>query len=241
MRQGPLASDRAATGCIPALSTRIMAIREGAWQSKNDHDFILQALRSGRRADGRRLGDTRLLRMVFARAEGQASAEIQLGRTRVLGVVAGEVPSILTAGIVVCCGVVRAAVECVCVGRPSHARGLRWRRPPVPLSCLNRVSHYSKLGCRWSVVKEPVQPMHPLAAAEYSGRLLRWRIGHCAGRTAVACVVCRPNVRVGWKSVPTRDALSSCRKPRTHMHHRPTPPSLHPMTACVDQACCCSV
>lgn len=69
-----------------------MALREGAWQSKNDHDFILRALRSGRRADGRQLGDMRLLRMVFARAEGQASAEIQLGRTRVLGVVTGEVP-----------------------------------------------------------------------------------------------------------------------------------------------------
>eukprot|EP00752_Nemacystus_decipiens_P009980 g8900.t1 len=68
-----------------------MAIREGPWQSKNDHEFTLRALRSGRRADGRRLGDMRLLRMVFARAEGQASAEIQLGRTRVLGVVTGEV------------------------------------------------------------------------------------------------------------------------------------------------------
>ncbi|CAM9097447.1 unnamed protein product, partial [Ectocarpus sp. 6 AP-2014] len=68
-----------------------MAIREGPWQSKNDHDFILRSLRGGRRADGRQLGDMRLLRMVFARAEGQASAEIQLGRTRVLGVVTGEV------------------------------------------------------------------------------------------------------------------------------------------------------
>ncbi|CAM9786358.1 unnamed protein product [Pylaiella littoralis] len=68
-----------------------MAIREGPWQSKNDHDFIIRALRSGRRADGRQLGDMRLLRMVFARAEGEASAEIQLGRTRVLGVVTGEV------------------------------------------------------------------------------------------------------------------------------------------------------
>lgn len=68
-----------------------MAIREGPWQSKNDHDFILRSLRGGRRADGRQLGDMRLLRMVFARSEGQASAEIQLGRTRVLGVVTGEV------------------------------------------------------------------------------------------------------------------------------------------------------
>ncbi|CAN0519324.1 unnamed protein product [Scytosiphon promiscuus] len=70
-----------------------MTTREGTWQSKNDHDFITRALRSGRRADGRKLGDMRLLRMVFARAEGQASAEIQLGRTRVLGVVTGEVGS----------------------------------------------------------------------------------------------------------------------------------------------------
>ncbi|CAB1111060.1 unnamed protein product [Ectocarpus sp. CCAP 1310/34] len=68
-----------------------MAIREGPWQSKNDYEFILRSLRGGRRVDGRELGDMRLLRMVFARAEGQASAEIQLGRTRVLGVVTGEV------------------------------------------------------------------------------------------------------------------------------------------------------
>lgn len=68
-----------------------MSIREGPWQSKNDHDFIIRSLRSGRRVDGRQLADMRLLRMVFARAEGQASAEIQLGRTRVLGVITGEV------------------------------------------------------------------------------------------------------------------------------------------------------
>lgn len=68
-----------------------MSTREGAWQSKNDHSFILRALRSGRRIDGRKLGDMRLLRMVFARAEGQASCEVQLGRTRVLAVVKGEV------------------------------------------------------------------------------------------------------------------------------------------------------
>lgn len=80
-----------------------MAIREGAWQSKNDHDFILRALRSGRRADGRQLGDMRLLRMVFARAEGQASAEIQLGRTRVLGVVTGEVGILVRSGVLCSC------------------------------------------------------------------------------------------------------------------------------------------
>ena len=68
-----------------------MAIREGLWQSKNDHDFILRSLRNGQRIDGRQLGDMRLLRMVLGRSEGQASAEIQLGRTRVLGVVTGEV------------------------------------------------------------------------------------------------------------------------------------------------------
>ena len=68
-----------------------MAIREGLWQSKNDHDFILRSLRNGQRVDGRQLADMRLLRMVLGRSEGQASAEIQLGRTRVLGVVTGEV------------------------------------------------------------------------------------------------------------------------------------------------------
>ncbi|CAM9602951.1 unnamed protein product, partial [Ascophyllum nodosum] len=68
-----------------------MAVREGLWQSINDHDFILRSLRKGKRVDGRRLEDMRLLRMVFSRAEGQASAEIQLGRTRVLAVATGEV------------------------------------------------------------------------------------------------------------------------------------------------------
>lgn len=68
-----------------------MSIREGSWQSKNDREFILRSLRSGRRGDGRKTGDMRLLRMVFARAEGQASAEVQLGRTRILAVVSGEV------------------------------------------------------------------------------------------------------------------------------------------------------
>lgn len=68
-----------------------MSVREGAWLSKNDKDFILRALRSGRRVDGRRLGDMRLLRMVFSRAEGKASAEVQLGRTRVLAVLTSEV------------------------------------------------------------------------------------------------------------------------------------------------------
>lgn len=71
-----------------------MSTREGAWQSKNDHNFILRSLRNGRRIDGRRPGDMRLLRMVFARAEGQASCEVQLGRTRVLAVVKGEVSSL---------------------------------------------------------------------------------------------------------------------------------------------------
>lgn len=74
----------------PATCT--MSIREGAWQSKNDHSFILRSLkRNGRRIDGRQKNDMRLLRMVFARAEGQASCEVQLGRTRVLAVVKSEV------------------------------------------------------------------------------------------------------------------------------------------------------
>lgn len=72
-----------------------MAVREGPWQSKNDSDFILRSLRKGRRVDGRRLDDIRLLRMVFSRAEGQASAEIQLGRTRVLTVATAEVSAIV--------------------------------------------------------------------------------------------------------------------------------------------------
>ncbi|CAM9342529.1 unnamed protein product, partial [Choristocarpus tenellus] len=68
-----------------------MSIREGVWQSKNDKEFILKSLGSGRRGDGRKLPDMRLLRLGFARAESQSSAEVQLGRTRVLAVVTGEV------------------------------------------------------------------------------------------------------------------------------------------------------
>lgn len=113
-----------------------MATREGAWQSKNDHDFILRALRSGRRADGRQLGDMRLLRMVFARAEGQASAEIQLGRTRVLGVVTGEVETI-GVGVVVCYGLDRVAMF-VCLNVVPE-------RPYCLITSRAVVSH-SKLG-----------------------------------------------------------------------------------------------
>lgn len=80
-----------------------MATRGGTWQSNNDHEFILRSLRSGRRVDGRKLGDMRALRMVFARAEGQASAEIQLGRTRVLAVVTGEVCVVMRAAWVSRC------------------------------------------------------------------------------------------------------------------------------------------
>ena len=46
-------------------------------------EFILQALRlSDCRADGRTARDTRPLRVTYARGEAQASAEVQLGRTR---------------------------------------------------------------------------------------------------------------------------------------------------------------
>ncbi len=59
--------------------------------SLNERAFILTALKdSDFRADGRTPRDTRPLRVTYARAEGQASAEIQLGKTRVLTVVTSE-------------------------------------------------------------------------------------------------------------------------------------------------------
>lgn len=88
-----------------------MSIRDGPSQSKNDQEFIIRSLRGGRRVDGRKLGEMRLLRMVFARAEGQASAEIQLGRTRVLAVVTGEVGASKKRFSVLC---VRVSLFCNC-------------------------------------------------------------------------------------------------------------------------------
>ena len=59
--------------------------------SLNERAFILTALKDADyRADGRTPRDTRPLRVTYARAEGQASAEIQLGKTRVLTVVTSE-------------------------------------------------------------------------------------------------------------------------------------------------------
>lgn len=151
-----------------------MAIREGPWQSKNDHDFILRALRSGRRADGRKLGDMRMLRMVFARAEGQASAEIQLGRTRVLGVVTGEVPRKSTREVV-CYGLV-SPVRCVgvlfallCCTRGYGGTSCRWR--PLLLVSSNEVSRISN----WfglSVVPGEGRASAPMIQLLLQGRLL---------------------------------------------------------------------
>lgn len=56
---------------IPPLSTR------------SEQEFILQALQaSDCRADGRTCRDARPLRVQYARGEAQASAEVQLGKTR---------------------------------------------------------------------------------------------------------------------------------------------------------------
>eukprot|EP00953_Heterococcus_sp_UTEX-ZZ885_P026396 14256-Heterococcus_DN1.PRE.1 len=68
-----------------------MAIREGICQSLNTSAFVLESLQRGRRIDGRVLTAMRSLRFTFTRAEGQASAEVQLGRTRALAVVSSEV------------------------------------------------------------------------------------------------------------------------------------------------------
>jgi exosome complex component RRP45 len=70
---------------------RSMAIREGKCQSLNTSAFVLESLQRGRRIDGRVLTAMRSLRFTFTRAEGQASAEVQLGRTRALAVVSSEV------------------------------------------------------------------------------------------------------------------------------------------------------
>lgn len=46
-------------------------------------EFILQALQTSNvRADGRSSRDARPLRVLYARGEAQASAEVQLGKTR---------------------------------------------------------------------------------------------------------------------------------------------------------------
>jgi exosome complex component RRP45 len=68
-----------------------MAIREGLCQSLNTSAFVLESLQRARRIDGRVLTEMRSLRFSFTRAEGQASAEVQLGRTRALAVVSSEV------------------------------------------------------------------------------------------------------------------------------------------------------
>jgi len=66
-------------------------IKQGEDMSLNERAFILTALKDSEfRADGRTPLDTRPLRVTYARAEGQASAEIQLGKTRVLTVVTSE-------------------------------------------------------------------------------------------------------------------------------------------------------
>lgn len=49
----------------------------------NQKEFILEALKgSNYRADGRTTADARPVRITYARSEGQASAEVQLGKTR---------------------------------------------------------------------------------------------------------------------------------------------------------------
>ncbi|EKU21492.1 exosome complex component RRP45 [Nannochloropsis gaditana CCMP526] len=66
-------------------------IKQGEDMSINEREFILTALKDENcRADGRTPADTRELRVTYARAEGQATAEIQLGKTRVLTVVTSE-------------------------------------------------------------------------------------------------------------------------------------------------------
>lgn len=66
-------------------------IKQGEDMSINEREFILTALKDENcRADGRTPADTRELRVTYARAEGRATAEIQLGKTRVLTVVTSE-------------------------------------------------------------------------------------------------------------------------------------------------------
>ena len=57
--------------------------------SRNENIFIIEALRSSLRLDGRRPFDTRSLRFEFGEQYGQV--EVQLGETRVLVVVTAKV------------------------------------------------------------------------------------------------------------------------------------------------------
>lgn len=68
-----------------------MALRTGLSHSINTSAFIIDSLRIEQRADGRGLHTMRNIRLSFARSEGKASAEVQLGRTRALAVVSCEV------------------------------------------------------------------------------------------------------------------------------------------------------
>ena len=69
-----------------------MAIRDGITQSLNASAFVLEALRTGKqRIDGRDLTTLRQIGFHFTRAEGQASALVQWGRTQVMAVVSAEV------------------------------------------------------------------------------------------------------------------------------------------------------
>ena len=59
--------------------------------SANECDFVLRALGSGCRCDGRAMLESRRLRMRFERSEQRAAVELELGRTRVLVVVTADI------------------------------------------------------------------------------------------------------------------------------------------------------
>jgi exosome complex component RRP45 len=56
--------------------------------SISEKEFILEALRAGRRIDGRGIHDFRTIKIAFGEQRGQA--EVQLGQTRVMTVVSAE-------------------------------------------------------------------------------------------------------------------------------------------------------
>jgi exosome complex component RRP45 len=69
-----------------------MALKDdGNTISNNERDFIKQALKGGHRVDGRRPLESRTIQLSFGRAERKSSAEVQLGRTRVMAVVTAEI------------------------------------------------------------------------------------------------------------------------------------------------------
>ena len=69
-----------------------MSIKDDGYGiSSSEQSFILQALKDGRRCDGRQLNDIRKIGVTFTRNEKQCTAEVQLGRSRVLAVVTAEV------------------------------------------------------------------------------------------------------------------------------------------------------